>query len=92
MVHVKPDNKRMAQLLREDPDSPHYNIGNEFLSSHGSGYELGNQIADFPRFERRSAAMKESLPAIIELPRDTAQKYYPEALELIDEWLEKIPY
>ena len=91
MSHTIPDNQRMAQLLREDPDSPHYTLGKEFLSSHGKGYELGNQITDFPRFERRAAAMKESLPAIIELPRDTAQKYYPEALEMIDKWLDSIP-
>ena len=92
MAHTIPGNRRMAQLLREDPDSPHYRLSSKFLDSHGKAYEVGNQLTDFPTFERRAAAMKESLPAILELPRDTAEKYYPEALELIDKWLNGIPY
>ena len=87
-----PDNQRMRQLLREDPDSPHYNIGfRDTFGSHGPAYELGNQLTDFPKFERRAAAMKESLPAIMELPPDTARKYYPEALKIIDNWLDSFP-
>lgn len=97
---LHPDNGRMRQLLREDPDSPYYDIGSKrpgqesytgVLGSHGPAYELANQLTDFPKFERRAAAMKESLPAIMELPPDTARKYYPEALKIIDNWLDSFP-
>lgn len=89
---VLPDDARMRQLLEEDPDSPHYSIGRGgVFSPHGPSYELGSRLTDLPKFEKRAAAMAESLPAIMELPPDTARKYYPEALKIIDNWLDSFP-
>lgn len=89
----QPNNKRMRQLLRESPSTPFHNVGREgLLGSHGPLYELANQITDWPNFDKNAASYKEALPAILELPSDTAYKYYPEAMEVINKFLDNIPY
>lgn len=85
-----PNNKRMAQLLSEMPGTPHSKTSSTF-GPHGSLYEKANKVLDFPNFDDRAAASVEALPAIMELPRDTAEKYYPEALKLINDFIDEFP-
>ena len=89
MAPVNPRNRRMSQLLREDPQSAHYRPGC-FWGSHGKAYEFANAALD-REHNIDTAAMNESLPAILELPKDTADKYYPEAMDVINEYLDGVP-
>lgn len=88
-----PNNGRMRQLLRESPYTPFHAVDKEgLLGAHGTLYELENQIIDWPNFDKGAASYKEALPAILDLPSDTAYKYYPEAMEVINKFLDNIPY
>lgn len=101
MVKLTPTGNA-GQLITEDPQSPNYNLGNDFFSAHGRGYEIANQIADFPRFGRDAASMKEAVPALIEMlsvplrnnsgVSKIPYEYYPEAMEIVDKWADDIPY
>ena len=89
----QPKNTRMRQLLRESPATRFYDVDKDgALGAHGTLYELVNQLTDYPNFDKGAASYKEALPAILELPSDTAYKYYPEAMAVINEFLDNIPY
>ena len=89
----QPNNQRMRQLLRESPSASFYKIDKDgLLGAHGTLYELANQLTDWPNFDKGAASYKEALPAILDLPSDTAYKYYPEAMEVINKFLDNIPY
>lgn len=89
----QPNNHRMRQLLRESPATSFYDIGGHgTFGAHGPAYELFSQITDWPKFDKGAASYREALPAILDLPSDTAYKYYPEAMEVINKFLDNIPY
>lgn len=85
-----PNNRRMGQLLKEMPGTRHSKTESTF-GPHGSLYATVNKVLDFPDFDDRAAASVEALPAIMNLPRDTAEKYYPEALKLISDFADEFP-
>ena len=88
LVGVKqllPPSGRMRQLMTEV--RPQGTM--PWFTAHGRGYRLMHQLTDWPNFDADAAGMIEAVPALAELPRDTADKYYPEAMQLFDEFFDK---
>lgn len=90
LVGVKrtlPPNKRMRQLVSEVRPQG----AAPWFTAHGRAYQLMHQLTDYPNFDTDAAGMIEAVPALAEMPRDTADKYYPEAMQLFDEFFDKAP-
>lgn len=90
LVDVKqllPPSGRMRQLafeVRPQGTQP-------WFTAHGKGYRLMQQLTDWPNFDADAAGIVEAVPALAEMPRDSADKYYPEAMQLFDEFFDKVP-
>jgi len=87
VISLLPPSGRMRQLATEVRPR----VTQPWFTAHGRAYRLMNQFMDWPNFDADAAGIIEAVPALAEMPRDSADKYYPEAMQLFDEFFDKVP-